>query len=804
MNHPALQQAAACLYGAIASTVANNHVVQQGAAPQTGIVIGAPTPHPPVRQAAFYSNNNSETVSTVGVAAPQVPIAAPLSSQSVVAPPKTISQDAASALATVHPAPNSASMLTIPPERRPPPLPPQESTVPPRITPSPSLPTLSAAPPSPSLSQMQEMRQWPLNRLESHIQHLRRTHGSVPSPLVTLLADARRKEAKKTAKRVANRKSACTSRARKKALMEEMAKTNQRLKRQALILSLLPDLVVAMSVDGVITFVSAQVERILQLKVEDVIGVNLLDLVEPSSRDALKRLIGSLLKNDDKSKKQEGREVGAGDGTVVSGSSNSQGVASDGSSSSRCNPVVVSEESFPTSVVVKNSQKASSSFTNPLSYNSTSSVSFYDENGKEATVPNGGGNTNAASPANDSNNKPSQKNGSLSDDSSSEAAKMGEALNRNVQLHNEKLQSANQKNLLELRHQHTDDVTGAPVNANNADARLSSLQHRPMQQHSPTLRNYVERVRGVEDEHESTSSDSLLAGVEEGNRSRRRRRRRKMGEARARNDDNGSEDLEYREGSDGFSSREDSSSSADENSSNSRTRRSSLIPPTYNIRLIRGDLTTIWCEVTSSIRSFPIETLAESNSDPKNNGMTTTTPSESNKSESKTGSSKNAKSSSQSNGNTTDAAAANTTETAPSQDDVQEVLLCLRPMGEGEKVSEELRFRPSNGTTTIKEQPMQHQVTETTERTLKNGTVSTVSRSCKPMKKRFVEIASASQQQHEQQQQQQDYEAFPKLSVDGVSSTKVKSNSTDVEKSVVESLMLMSHKMSPLCNRIVM
>ena len=97
---------------------------------------------------------------------------------------------------------------------------------------------------------------------EAHVRLLREANQPIPQPLNLLLADARRKEEKRTAKRVANRKSACTSRARKKALVEEMTRTNAKLKRQALILSLLPDLVVAITVDGEITFCSAQVSYI--------------------------------------------------------------------------------------------------------------------------------------------------------------------------------------------------------------------------------------------------------------------------------------------------------------------------------------------------------------------------------------------------------------------------------------------------------------------------------------------------------------------------------------------------------------
>ena len=43
--------------------------------------------------------------------------------------------------------------------------------------------------------------------------------------------------------------------------MEEMTKTNARLRRQALILSLLPDLVIAITTEGEITFCSAQVSK---------------------------------------------------------------------------------------------------------------------------------------------------------------------------------------------------------------------------------------------------------------------------------------------------------------------------------------------------------------------------------------------------------------------------------------------------------------------------------------------------------------------------------------------------------------
>ena len=105
----------------------------------------------------------------------------------------------------------------------------------------------------------------PLKQTESHVQLLRETKQPTPQPVALLLTDARRKHEKRTAKRVANRKSASSSRARKKALIDEMTKANARLRRQAMILALLPDLVIAINVDGTITFCSAQVCLIMNI-----------------------------------------------------------------------------------------------------------------------------------------------------------------------------------------------------------------------------------------------------------------------------------------------------------------------------------------------------------------------------------------------------------------------------------------------------------------------------------------------------------------------------------------------------------
>jgi hypothetical protein len=96
-----------------------------------------------------------------------------------------------------------------------------------------------------------------------------------------------------------------------------------------------------------------------------------------------------------------------------------------------------------------------------------------------------------------------------------------------------------------------DDVTGASVTANNAGARLSSLQHHPMAQ----LKKEEEKSSSFESNgDQSSSDDSLLAGVEE----------KKKGE-------NASDDSGYRESND--SRVETSSSGSDTSQSNGKRDR---------------------------------------------------------------------------------------------------------------------------------------------------------------------------------------------------------------------------------------
>jgi hypothetical protein len=124
-----------------------------------------------------------------------------------------------------------------------------------------------------------------------------------------------------------------------------------------------------------------------------------------------------------------------------------------------------------------------------------------------------------------------------------------------------------------------DDVTGASVTANNASARLSSLEHFP---NAPRAKKQDNTPPYDSTGDQSSSDDSLLAGVEEMKKS-----------------EDASDDSGYRESND---SREESSSSWSD-TSRSNDHRKKPLAPTCRMCLIRVDLTTVWCEVTSSIRN---------------------------------------------------------------------------------------------------------------------------------------------------------------------------------------------------------
>jgi len=565
---------------------------------------------------------------------------------------------------------------------------------------------------------LSNMQNWKLQQLEAHVQMLRKTNQAIPQPIAMLLADARRKEEKRKAKRVANRKSACTSRARKKALVEEMTRTNARLKRQALILALLPDLVIAITIEGEITFCSAQVERVLRHKISDMIGADLSDLLIPASRAALKSLIGELAA-------AERAAAGSSPAVPVAAAPSHQASnvhASAQSSSVYSNGAnVVSDQSFSPSIVkVKQSRpQENSDLTNndgkitsgPTNSNSNNSGNIHSANSARSPPDH----TSLRRKGDTQKDKQSSSDDSLSSSSDSKNLQNANAnLSRNVRWHNQKMISSKAGSA------HKDDVRAETVTPNNAGARLSSLQHRPE----------AKKKLEIQEEDSSSSSDLFLAGAEE-----KKKNRGKNGNSSS------SDESGYRESNE--SAIEDSSSSASDMSCGDG-RRHKPLAPTCNICLICDDLTTIWCEVTSSIRTRSLKDEAGEGNQPI----------------SCTGTSSNGKSMKSSKTNSSEESL------DTNKDEIKELLLCLRPIRDGEeKVPESLRFLSREGKTKMegdtvaakrpmKKRPIQQPESCTTDDTAK------ISQSC----------SSA------------EGEPQPK---------KLKVTDDDAEKSVVESLMLM-------------
>jgi PAS fold len=321
-----------------------------------------------------------------------------------------------------------------------------------------------------------------------------------------LLHEAKKRAEKRHAKRIANRKSASSSRARKKALVQEMTELNARLRRQALILSLLPDLVIVINVEGIITFCSAQVERVLQHNIDDLVGAKLMEIVVPGSRDRLSKFIQDILSPSGTKKLdgQDDRKPTTGEDKPRKASDlkkkksklqkeldyDEEAQLTSGESAN-----AVTDTSFPLSVVQveqtdtthgssdendnsdeSNSKQPSSLTTNSIAGNSGSDGGKVNDVGR-AAVKKG----SAASSLTSGDAKP--KDHVQSSDSSNTSSKTETSdaknlftananLERNVRWHNKKIMKASK------RDGYTDDVLGAAVTANNASARLSSLRHR--------------------------------------------------------------------------------------------------------------------------------------------------------------------------------------------------------------------------------------------------------------------------------------------------------------------------------------
>jgi len=623
-----------------------------------------------------------------------------------------------------------------------------------------SQPTSTLA--SPAL--LSDMQSWSLDQLDQHIALLQQMSQSVPHSVAILRAEAERKIKKKNDKRVANRKSASNSRARKKALVEEMTKTNARLKKQAMILALLPDLVMTTTTGGEITFCSAQAERILRYKTDDLVGAKLYNLLVPSSRHALKSLIDELV-HPGKSKairtsvaaqarRGANRKIenpndngcnGASKNTEENTNGNSNGSARDSSrtggnsTDDTSGAAIVSEQSFPLSVVEVESKQQS------LQQSQRTGAGSNENLDSSASNSAGSGEDDGVVSSERQNQK-LKKTRAGGDDYSSLSSetknlRANNNLDRNVRWHNQRMMLEGNKKS-EADNGPKDDVTGASVTANNATARLSSLEHCP----KVSRGDEFEKPTAYESPgDQSSSDDSLLAGVEEKKKS-----------------EDASDDSGYRESND---SREESSSSWSD-TSRSNDHRKKPLAPTCRMCLIRDDLTTVWCEVTSSIRNKS----SDEDSEEKAMHLKSTESSEI---------------------------------SGPKID--QELLLCLRPIrNSGKKVDKSFRFIPLSkqvlsaipkdsadawiSTSSYSGETNNEDRVETEKNLNKNSSNNSSSSSLKlqelhkkrPPKKRLLATSADTYKDSSNQKRTK------------TDSTNQGPNASETEKSVVESLMLMN------------
>ncbi|GAX24252.1 hypothetical protein FisN_4Lh047 [Fistulifera solaris] len=485
-----------------------------------------------------------------------------------------------------------------------------------------------------SLTQAQPttIRDWTVEKLEKHVKLLTQLQQPVPPNISIMLSEMKRREEKKHAKRLANRKSASTSRARKKALVQEMTELNTRLKRQALILSLLPDLVIVVNLDGVVTFCNEQVERVLSHKGADLVGTKLVNILVPSSRRRLENLMKTLSKSIHREAISETALNERNESTRPGPNLNcaeeagaSQEVAE--ISSSDVAACAAGQSIFPLSVVqvATHPQEGSSSSGGGLDENENSDESGGNAEGKDSkqasSLTNSGTISGSSSlrpqlsscldnngfdsvsmmkdkPASDSaigaKVKSSKDSASCDISNTSSLSTLKKLRNANdnliinVRWHNRNIKDNKKAGTFK------DDVTGDDVTANNASARLSSLRH-----------------------HRESSSE---------------------------------EDSGYRESNE--SREETSSSTSDLSDSNGRRKP---VAPTCNLCLIRADMSTIRCEVTSSIQSRYVD-------DDLDDDM---------------------KSKKAFSGSDTDTAHEIKSESSASKEPIVEILLCIRPIRDG-------------------------------------------------------------------------------------------------------------------------
>lgn len=382
-----------------------------------------------------------------------------------------------------------------------------------------------------------------------------------------------------------------------------------------------------------------QLERVLKHPIEDLVGANIEDIMVPSSRKIVRRLIRDLVIAEQRAlgNGEEGGDLVIDSIKAHAPNEVSEGNLTSSEPTSRPPMVEVSVKSSKNkSPNDSGSGEDASSSSNPSGKSKTSSLTQ-----QESSI--------TCDPSSN-DDQPPPKKARISDESPGRM-KANHNLNKNVE---ECQLNMSNKGAKEFKSSHKDDVMGASVTANNADAKLSSLM-KPTDNTADVPTDNTESSNLKEKDSSSAESSRI--------------------KDKKRNATSSSEDSGYRQSNES----PEESSFGSSCISDAPGKRHRPLAPSITVRLVRDDLTTIWCEITSSIRTRP-----PNDEDEKANiyaPVATSVTVSGN-------SGKPGKPSSPANQEGSESV--DTSEGTEIEE--KEILLCFRPIREGDVVSSEFRF----------------------------------------------------------------------------------------------------------------
>jgi PAS domain S-box-containing protein len=177
------------------------------------------------------------------------------------------------------------------------------------------------------------LQTYTLEQLEAYVKNLKQRNQPIPNTVKVLLEHEQQIAAKRLSKRISNRKSATVSRNRQRKLIESLLAENKRLRRDALILSHLPDAIVVIGLDGTIKFCNAQMTRITNHSAHELEGRSIKDFLASGSWRPLRHLIHDL---------EDAERIAASEGWIDNDSADSDGKTSSDGSVSYDNSISIS------------------------------------------------------------------------------------------------------------------------------------------------------------------------------------------------------------------------------------------------------------------------------------------------------------------------------------------------------------------------------------------------------------------------------------------------------------------------------